>query len=123
VGLFGLSFKPGTDDLRESPLVELAEQLIGKGYRLLIHDPNVSYAALYGSNKAYIEREIPHIREILREDAREVVQHAEVLVVGHLDSAAREAILAEHRESQVIVDLAHALTPDTLRGRYVGLYW
>ena len=123
VGLFGLSFKPGTDDLRESPLVELAEQLIGKGYRLLIHDPNVSYAALYGSNKAYIEREIPHIREILREDAREVVQHAEVLVIGHLDSAAREAILAEHRESQVIVDLARALTPDAIRGRYVGLYW
>jgi GDP-mannose 6-dehydrogenase len=123
VGLFGLSFKPGTDDLRESPLVELAEQLIGKGYRLLIHDPNVSYAALYGSNKAYIEREIPHIREILREDAREVVQHAEVLVIGHLDSAAREAILAEHRENQVIVDLARALTPDAIRGRYVGLYW
>jgi len=123
VGLFGLSFKPGTDDLRESPLVELAEQLIGKGYRLLIHDPNVSYAALYGSNKAYIEREIPHIREILREDAREVVQHAEVLVIGHLDPAAREAILAEHRENQVIVDLARALTPEALRGRYVGLYW
>jgi len=123
VGLFGLSFKPGTDDLRESPLVELAEQLIGKGYRLLIHDPNVSYAALYGSNKAFIEREIPHIREILCEDARAVVQYAEVLVIGHLDSAAREAILAEHRESQVIVDLARALTPDSLRGRYVGLYW
>jgi GDP-mannose 6-dehydrogenase len=123
VGLFGLSFKPGTDDLRESPLVELAEQLIGKGYRLLIYDPNVSYAALYGSNKAYIEREIPHIREILREDAREVVQHAEVLVIGHLDPAAREVILAEHRESQVVVDLARALTPEALRGRYVGLYW
>jgi GDP-mannose 6-dehydrogenase len=123
VGLFGLSFKPGTDDLRESPLVELAEQLIGKGYRLLIHDPNVSYAALYGSNKAFIEREIPHIREILREDAREVVQHAEVLVIGHLAPATREVILAEHRENQVIVDLARALTPETLRGHYVGLYW
>lgn len=123
VGLFGLSFKPGTDDLRESPLVELAEQLIGKGYRLLIHDPNVSYAALYGSNKAFIEREIPHIREILREDAREVIQHAEVLVIGHLNPAAGEVILAEHRESQVIVDLARALTPEALRGHYVGLYW
>jgi GDP-mannose 6-dehydrogenase len=123
VGLFGLSFKPGTDDLRESPLVELAEQLIGKGFRLLIHDPNVSYAALYGSNKAFIEREIPHIREILREDAHEVIRHAEVLVIGHLDPAAREAILAAHRENQVIVDLARALTPEALRGRYVGLYW
>lgn len=123
VGLFGLSFKPGTDDLRESPLVELAEQLIGKGYRLLIHDPNVSYAALYGSNKAFIEREIPHIREILREDAREVIQHAEVLVIGHLDPATREVILAENRDTQVVLDLARALTPEALRGRYVGLYW
>ncbi|OYT73513.1 MAG: GDP-mannose dehydrogenase [Armatimonadetes bacterium JP3_11] len=123
VGLFGLSFKPGTDDLRESPLVELAEQLIGKGYRLLIHDPNVSYAALYGSNKAFIEREIPHIREILREDAREVIRHAEVLVIGHLSSAAREAILAESRENQILVDLARTLTPEELRGHYVGLYW
>ncbi|MCS7209741.1 MAG: UDP-glucose/GDP-mannose dehydrogenase family protein [Fimbriimonadales bacterium] len=123
VGLFGLSFKPGTDDLRESPLVELAEQLLGKGYRLLIHDPNVSYAALHGSNKAFIEREIPHIREILHEDAHAVVRHAEVLVIGHLSTAAREAILAEHSENQVVVDLARALTPDELRGRYVGLYW
>jgi GDP-mannose 6-dehydrogenase len=123
VGLFGLSFKPGTDDLRESPLVELAEQLIGKGYRLLIHDPNVSYAALYGSNKAFIEREIPHIREILCEHAHEVVRHAEVLVIGHLDPEAREVVLAEHRENQVIVDLARALTPEALRGHYVGLYW
>ncbi|MFN7017292.1 MAG: UDP binding domain-containing protein, partial [Fimbriimonadales bacterium] len=123
IGLFGLSFKPGTDDLRESPLVDLAEQLIGKGYRLLIHDPNVSYAALHGSNKAFIEREIPHIREILRGDAHEVIQHAEVLVIGHLNPAAREAILADHRENHVIVDLARALTPTEVRGHYVGLYW
>ncbi|MDW8106787.1 MAG: UDP-glucose/GDP-mannose dehydrogenase family protein [Armatimonadota bacterium] len=123
IGLFGLSFKPGTDDLRESPYVELAEQLIGKGYRLLIYDPNVSYAALYGSNKAYIEREIPHIREILCEDARQVVRHAEVLIVGHLSATGREAILAEHHENQIIVDLARAFTPTELRGHYVGLYW
>ncbi|MGQ9658195.1 MAG: GDP-mannose dehydrogenase, partial [Fimbriimonadales bacterium] len=70
-----------------------------------------------------IEREIPHIREILREDAREVIQHAEVLVIGHLNPAAREVILAEHRESQVIIDLARALAPEALRGHYVGLYW
>ncbi|MDW8051904.1 MAG: UDP-glucose/GDP-mannose dehydrogenase family protein [Armatimonadota bacterium] len=123
VGLFGLSFKPGTDDLRESPYVELAEQLIGKGYRLLIHDPNVSYAALYGSNKAYIEREIPHIREILCEDARQVVRYAEVLIIGHLSTTGREAILAEHHENHIVIDLARAFTPTELRGHYVGLYW
>ncbi len=123
VGLFGLSFKPGTDDLRESPYVALAEQLIGKGYRLLIHDPNVSYAALYGSNKAFIEREIPHIREILCEDASKVVQHAEVLIIGHLCAKGREAILADHRADQIIIDLARAFQPSELRGHYVGLHW
>ncbi len=123
VGLFGLSFKPGTDDLRESPLVELAEQLIGKGYRLLIHDPNVSYAALHGSNKAYIEREIPHIREILRENPEEVVQHAEVLVIGHMDKALRARFPEWVKPGQVVVDLARAVNPNEIRGDYVGLYW
>ncbi|CUU38332.1 GDP-mannose 6-dehydrogenase [Armatimonadetes bacterium DC] len=123
IGLFGLSFKPGTDDLRESPLVELAEQLIGKGYKLLIHDPNVCYAALHGSNKAYIEREIPHIREILRENADEVVQHAELLIIGHLSADLRESLPAKVREGQVVVDLARAFHPDQIRGEYIGLYW
>lgn len=123
LGLFGLSFKPGTDDLRESPLVELAEQLIGKGYKLLIHDPNVCYAALYGSNKAYIEREIPHIREILRENADEVVQHAELLIIGHLPPSVRENLPAQIREGQIVVDLARAFRPEQIRGEYIGLYW
>lgn len=123
IGLFGLSFKPGTDDLRESPLVELAEQLIGKGYKLLIHDPNVCYAALHGSNKAYIEREIPHIREILRDNPDEVVQHAELLIIGHLSPDLRESLPAKVREGQVVVDLARVFQPDKIRGEYIGLYW
>ncbi len=123
IGLFGLSFKPGTDDLRESPLVELAERLIGKGYRLLIHDPNVSYAALYGSNKAYIEREIPHIREILRENAEEVIQHAELLVIGHLSPDLRERFAHLVRSGQTVLDLARAINPEQIRGEYLGLYW
>ena len=123
IGLFGLSFKPGTDDLRESPLVELAEQLIGKGYKLLIHDPNVCYAALHGSNKAYVEREIPHIREILREDANEVVRHAELLIIGHLSPTLRESLPAHIREGQLVLDLARAFHPNQIRGEYIGLYW
>jgi GDP-mannose 6-dehydrogenase len=123
VGLFGLSFKPGTDDLRESPLVELAEQLIGKGYNLLIYDSNVCYAALHGSNKAYIEREIPHIREILCDDIERVLEHAEVVIIGHLDRALRERVQQQIREDQVVLDLARALDPSKLRGDYVGLYW
>ena len=123
VGLFGLSFKPGTDDLRESPLVELAEQLIGKGYNLLIYDSNVCYAALHGSNKAYIEREIPHIREILCDDIERVLEHSEVVIIGHLDRALRERVQQLIREDQVVLDLARALDPSKLRGDYVGLYW
>lgn len=123
IGLFGLSFKPGTDDLRESPLVELAERLIGKGYRLLVHDPNVSYAALYGSNKAYIEREIPHIREILRENADDLFQHAELLVVGHLTPELRERFAQQVRPEQIVLDLARAVSPEQIRGEYHGLYW
>ncbi len=123
IGLFGLSFKPGTDDLRESPLVELAERLIGKGYRLLIHDPNVTYAALYGSNKAYIEREIPHIREILRENADDLFQHAELLIVGHLSPELRERFADLVRPEQVVLDLARAVDPKQIRGEYHGLYW
>ncbi len=123
VGLFGLSFKPGTDDLRESPLVELAERLIGKGYNLLIYDPNVSYAALHGSNKAYIEREIPHIREILCEDVGQLLSHAEVVIVGHLERSLREAVQQQIRDDQVVIDLARALDPSKMRGDYVGLYW
>lgn len=123
IGLFGLSFKPGTDDLRESPLVELAERLIGKGYRLLVHDPNVSYAALHGSNKAYIEREIPHIREILRENADDLFQHAELLVVGHLTPELRKCFAQLVRPEQIVLDLARAVDPEQIRGEYYGLYW
>jgi GDP-mannose 6-dehydrogenase len=122
VGLFGLSFKPGTDDLRESPLVELAERLIGKGFNLKIYDANVSYAALYGSNKAYIEQEIPHIREILVENPLEVMKHAEVAIFGHGDHELPR-ILEEARPEQMIVDLARVVSAEKVKANYAGLYW
>jgi GDP-mannose 6-dehydrogenase len=82
IGVVGLAFKPGTDDLRESPVVTLVETLIGKGRELRILDRNVSYAKLMGANKRYIEAEIPHIATLLCDDVECVVEHAEVLVVG-----------------------------------------
>lgn len=82
IGMVGLSFKPGTDDLRESPLVALAETLIGKGYNLKIHDPAVNLARLIGSNKRFIEETIPHIESMLTEGVDEVINYADVLVVG-----------------------------------------
>jgi GDP-mannose 6-dehydrogenase len=79
VAMMGVSFKEGTDDLRESPLVSLAEILIGKGFDLQIFDPNVEYASLYGSNKEFIDKELPHLKRILVSagDALDLVRIAE----------------------------------------------
>ncbi|BAN49555.1 nucleotide sugar dehydrogenase [Metapseudomonas resinovorans] len=85
IGLLGLSFKAGTDDLRESPLVELAEMLIGKGFDLHIFDRNVEYARVHGANKDYIESKIPHVSSLLRSDLDEVVARADVIVLGNGD--------------------------------------
>ena len=82
VGLLGLSFKSGTDDLRESPLVELAERLIGKGFDLKIYDPKVSVSKLVGANKAFVEERLPHLSRLLVDSPAEVVEHAEVCILG-----------------------------------------
>jgi GDP-mannose 6-dehydrogenase len=92
VGLFGLSFKAGTDDLRESPLVELAEMLIGKGYALSIYDRNVEYARVFGANKEYIESKIPHVSLLLDNDFDRVAAHSEVIVIGNADERFRELV-------------------------------
>ena len=106
VSLFGLSFKPGTDDLRESPLVRLAEALIGKGFRLAIHDPDVSLSNIFGRNRQYIETALPHLGELLREDLAEVARHSKIAIVGKTlrgreDSDLRAALTPAH----TVVDL------------------
>jgi GDP-mannose 6-dehydrogenase len=104
VGVVGLSFKPGTDDLRESPMVTLVEALIGKGCDVRIFDPNVALARLRGANRRYIEEEIPHVASLLCESVDALVTHAEVLVVsGASDEAAR--VLAATGPHHVVVDL------------------
>lgn len=105
VALLGLSFKPGTDDLRESPLVQLAESLLGKGFDLRILDENVSMARLVGANRQYIEREIPHLSALLVPDLDAAIAHADVLIVGH-KTASIEALVGHHREGQTVLDLA-----------------
>jgi GDP-mannose 6-dehydrogenase len=104
VGIVGLSFKPGTDDLRESPMVTLVEALIGKGCDVRILDPNVSFARLVGANRRYIEEEIPHIASLMCEDVQRLLEHAEVVVIGN---ASREAALALAAigPHQIVVDL------------------
>lgn len=123
VGMFGLSFKPGTDDLRESPLVELAERLLGKGYDLRIFDANVSVSRLLGANREYIESRLPHLGQLLAGSAREVAEHGEVLLVGSTEPA----VLAElpRGGDTVLIDLVRL--PDAEQRRsaegYVGLAW
>ena len=104
VGVVGLSFKEGTDDLRESPLVTLVENLIGKGCQVRILDHNISLARLVGANRRYIEEQIPHIAQLMCEDVAELLAHAEVLVLGNAGPAAAQA-LAVVRPHQVVVDL------------------
>jgi GDP-mannose 6-dehydrogenase len=123
IGLFGLSFKPGTDDLRESPLVELAERLLGKGYDLRIYDANVTLSRLMGANRDYIEGRLPHLGDLLSNSVEDVLAHAEVCVVGCQDPAVLGALDAAG--ARTIIDLVHLPDADTRRAHrgYVGLGW
>jgi GDP-mannose 6-dehydrogenase len=122
VGVFGLAFKGGTDDLRESPLVELCERMLGKGYDLRIYDPAVVESALLGANRAFIEAHLPHLRDLLVDTVAEVVDHAEVLVVGKADEDVRHALTGD---TTPVIDLIRL--PDASARRqqegYVGLAW
>ncbi len=104
VSMLGLSFKSNTDDLRESPLVELAEKLIGKGYDLKIFDRNVDYARTHGANREYINQKIPHLSNLMDSDLRGVVEHGDVIVIGNNDELF-ETIIADVPEGKRVVDL------------------
>ncbi|MFI5605893.1 nucleotide sugar dehydrogenase [Amycolatopsis sp. NPDC051903] len=123
VGLFGLSFKPGTDDLRESPLVELAERLLGKGYDLKIYDANVSLSRLMGANREYIDARLPHLGQLLAGSVEEVLAHADVCLVGTADPAVLAAL--PHGGEQTLVDLVRLPDAEVRRAEegYVGLAW
>lgn len=104
IGIASLAFKPGTDDLRESPMVTLVETLIGKGCDVRILDHNVSVARLVGANRRYIEEEIPHIASLMCNGADELLAHAEVLVIGNA-SADMQQVLADAKPGQIVIDL------------------
>lgn len=123
VGFIGLSFKTGTDDLRESPLVSLAELLIGKGYQLQIYDPEVHLSRLLGANKSFIERHVPHIGELLRPEIDEVVRGAEVLIMGSSSPEVIEAVARTCRDDQVLIDLVKLPDPKVMRATVQGLCW
>jgi len=121
VALLGLAFKAGTDDLRESPLVELAEMLIGKGFELSIFDSNVEYARVLGANKDYIESKIPHVSSLLKSDLDAVVQGADIVVLGNGDSRFRTYAEQVPAGKQVI-DLVGFMSGKTAAGAE-GICW
>lgn len=123
VGVLGFSFKAGTDDLRESPVVELIERLIGKGFHVQVYDRNVSLANLHGANRAYIEQEIPHIASLMVDTVDELVAASEVIVVGNRSPEFR-AVLPELRAGQTVIDLVRlADDAPASAGAYQGICW
>jgi len=122
VGFLGFSFKAGTDDLRESPYLELIERLIGKGCDIRIFDQNVSLAKLVGANKAYLMKAIPHVTQLMVPSIEEVVRHSEI-VVATSRSAEYEAIVEKMRPDQVLLDMARLPNTDNLSGTYDGINW
>src|SRR5438093_12205379 len=123
IGLLGYSFKAGTDDLAESPIVILAEQLLGKGLSLCIYDKNVSLAKLVGSNKEYIEKQIPHLSSLLCNAVDEVIEKSEVIVVGNQSPEFADA-LRKCRADQIIIDLVRLpIYGSLLQADYRGICW
>lgn len=119
IGFIGLSFKEGTDDLRYSPSVDLAEKLIGKGYTLSIYDQNVHISKLVGANKAFIQEHLPHLSELISDDLPGLLSKADVIVVNHrnFDAAAHKNILKD----KIVIDLVRIRWEGG--GHYEGLCW
>ncbi|MGH9880930.1 MAG: UDP binding domain-containing protein, partial [Pyrinomonadaceae bacterium] len=121
IGVLGFSFKAGTDDLRESPMVSLIETLIGKGYQLSIYDRDVSLARLAGANKEYIEREIPHISQLMRASVDEVIASCDVVIIGNKADEFRQ-VESKVKHGQVVIDLVRLFNRDS-DDSYQGICW
>ena len=122
IGILGFSFKAGTDDLRESPIVEVIERLLGKGYDVKIYDRNVNIASLVGANKDFIMHQIPHISGLMSKTMNEVMEHAEVIVIGNGGEEFRTAV-ADIRKGQEIIDLVRISDIAPKTESYDGICW
>jgi GDP-mannose 6-dehydrogenase len=123
VGILGLSFKPGTDDLRESPIVIMAETLLGKGFKLVIHDPEVELTRLIGANKRFLEDKLPHINSLLAASLQDVVARSKILVIckNAPEYCELPRALSPHHH---VVDLVAAVKDANIpAAQYHGLYW
>ena len=124
LGFLGLSFKGGTDDLRESPIVEVIEAMLGKGFKIYIYDKYVSLSRLMGANKEYIEKEIPHISLLMCSSIEELLEKADVIIIGNKDLGFKQA-LGVLRDNQVVIDLVRIVKDEKeiKKGTYFGLCW
>jgi GDP-mannose 6-dehydrogenase len=122
VGILGFSFKAGTDDLRESPMVELTERLIGKGYDLRIYDSNVRLASIHGANRNYILNHIPHISRLMVPSIDDVLTHAETIVIGNAAPEFRE-VPRRLAEGQTLIDFVRVCNSRSVAGIYEGICW
>lgn len=122
IGILGFSFKAGTDDLRESPVVDLIERLIGKGYDLRIYDKNVSIASLVGANRDFILNRIPHISRLMVLSIDAVLEHAQAVVFGNQDPEFR-SVPSRLRDDQVMVDFVRITDQRSVNGKYDGICW
>ncbi|PIX17175.1 GDP-mannose dehydrogenase [Candidatus Desantisbacteria bacterium CG_4_8_14_3_um_filter_40_12] len=122
IGILGLSFKGGTDDLRESPMVILVEALLGKGFCIKIYDKNVNMAKIFGANKKYIEKEIPHISSLMSNSINEVIEHADVLVIGNKMDEIKEVSNLIKKDT-VVIDLVRINRNEVADKKYMGICW
>ena len=122
IGILGFSFKAGTDDLRESPVIEVIERLIGKGHDLRIYDKNVKLAKLVGANRDFILNRIPHISRLMVDDVDAVLKHAQTVVIGNNDPEFRQ-VPARLREDQYLVDFVRVVPGKSQNGKYDGICW
>lgn len=123
VGILGFSFKPGTDDLRESPMIEIIERLIGKGYDVRLYDKNVQVASLVGANRDFILNRIPHISKLMVDNMDSVLKYAETIVIGHKDKEF-ERIPQLLRADQSLVDFVRISTNGSNGDLgYEGICW
>jgi GDP-mannose 6-dehydrogenase len=122
VGVLGFSFKEGTDDLRESPMVELIEKLIGRGYQVQVHDKHVSLANLQGANRVYIEATIPHISSLMVEDVEEILTASDVIIVGNKAPEYKD-VYGRLRDDQTMIDLVRIVSGKSSTSQYQGIAW
>ena len=123
IGVLGLSFKGDTDDLRESPMVDVVETLIGKGYDIRIYDHNVHLARLFGANKEYINQKIPHISKLMVDRLDDVIFHSEVIVIGNKSNEFQHTVTSL-QNTHIVVDFVRILDDvSDMKSKYEGLCW